>query len=128
MEVNKFILYKGEKIPYVNTPLSREAIWSLKDNYDRFIINDVRRGTAQFYKGEQINKNYVLDFDFKHVFYAITSIYAIYKIFQTKRQVKKTIKKYNPINVKENFSDSLEGWHIREEPTVHDIKNGKAKA
>ena len=80
MEVNKFILYKGEKIPMVNTPLTREEIWSLKDNYDRFIINDVHRRTNKFYSGEPLNKKYSIDISFKHVFYAVASLYTVFRI------------------------------------------------
>ena len=117
MEIKKFIKYKGEKIPYVNTPLMREEIWSLRDNYDRFIINDVRRGTAEFYSGDPINKNYILDIDFKHVFYAISSIYAIYKFYQAKRKVKNVvpdIRKKVERNIEE-FEETLNGWSIKEE-------------
>ena len=116
MEVNTFIKFKGEKIPYVNTPLTREQIWSLRDNYDRFIVNDVRRGTAEFYKGEQINKNYSVDLDFKHVFYFVVSIYGVYKFFSTKKKIKKTVEKYNPISKDENFTEKLNDWAIRPEP------------
>lgn len=118
MEIKKFIKYKGEKIPYVNTPLTREEMWTLKDNYERFIINDVRRGTAEFYKGDPINKTYLLDFNFKHVFYAISSIYAIYKFYQTKRKVENVVPDLRKKVAKnaDSFHETLDGWSIKEEP------------
>lgn len=116
MEIKKFIKYKGEKIPYVNTPLTREEMWTLKDNYERFIINDVRRGTAQFYKGDPINTMYLLDFNFKHVFYAISSIYAIYKFYQTKRKVENVVPDLRKKVAKnaDSFQETLDGWSIKE--------------
>ena len=114
MEVNKYILYKGEKIPLVNTPLTREEIWSLKDNYDRFIVNDVSRGTNNFYSGEPLNKKYTIDISFKHVFYAVASLYTVFKVYQTKRKVRKVAKAVVP-DMKQNvndFKETLDGWEI----------------
>ena len=118
MEIKKFILYKGEKIPLVNTPLTRQEIWSLKDNYDRFIINDVHRGTNKFYSGEPLNKKYSIDISFKHVFYAVASLYTVFKIYQTKRKVKKVSKKVSDAIVPDmrknvnDFKETLDGWEI----------------
>lgn len=122
MEITKYIKYKDEKIPYVNTPLNREDIWFLKDNYERFIINDVHRGTAKFYKGDEINKNYVVDFNFKHVFYFVSSLYGIYKVFKTKKEFKKTVNKYNPIDIDKNFTEKLNDWAIKESITKEKSK------
>lgn len=123
MEIKKFIKYKGKKYPFVNTPLSRKDIWFLRDNYDRFITYDISRGTTQFYSGEPIRKNYTIDFSFKHIFYAVSSFYAIWQFYKTKRKAKRIVEKYvpNERNVEE-FKSTLDGWEIsqKEKPKVAD--------
>lgn len=112
MEIKKFATYKGKKYPLVCTPLTKNQLYFLTENYDRFIINDVSRGSYQFYKGQPLNKKIMVNLDTKSIFAVIGSLFIVYKLFKTKKKIEKTVDSVNPFqdNTKEFFSN-LDTWH-----------------
>ena len=118
MKITKFIKIEGEYIPVVNTPLSNHDIWYMRDNYERFIIYDVSRGTYKNGEGFRQPKPYKVDIGFKPIFYTVISLFTVFNYYRTKKRIKEKVKKMNPLKkVVDNteWDSTVNGWGIKEE-------------
>jgi hypothetical protein len=119
LKIQKFIKIKGKEYPVVNTPLSNHDLWFMKDNYDRFVIYDVSKGTYKFGEGLRQQSPYKVDIGFKPIFYTVISFFAIYSFYKTKKKIKEQIKGLNPLNKEVDSTEwdkTINGWGIKEEP------------
>lgn len=119
MKIQKFIKIKGKEYPVVNTPLSNHDIWFMKDNYDRFIIHDVSRGTYKYGEGLRQPSPYKVDVGFKPIFYTVVSIFTVWRFYKTKKKITEKIKGLNPLGKESDTSEwdsTVNGWSIKGEP------------
>lgn len=87
-----YVVYKGNKLPLFNTPLSNGEIISLKEKYDKFLLKDVRLNTVKYISNDVRTQRFRIDFGFKPAVFVTAMVVAIYNYIQ----VKKKIKKVNP--------------------------------
>ena len=118
MEIRSFVRLKGKKYPLVDTPLTKDQLYYLTENYGRFIIRDVRRGSYRFYQGQPLNKKIIYNIDPKSIFTVLAGLFIAYKFFKIKKDVKRKINKANPFqnNVHE-FDKTINSWHSDPIPT-----------
>ena len=114
MEIRSFVRLKGKKYPLVDTPLTKDQLYYLTENYGRFIIRDVRRGSYRFYQGQPLNKKIIYNIDPKSIFTVLAGLFIAYKFFKIKKNVKQTVKKANPFT-RNDFNGIVNDWH-KEEP------------
>ena len=92
MEIKKFIVYNGEKLPMVNTPLLKEEMMELRDKYPKFLLHDIKQKKIKVIKDGSFYTRYNFDFGWKSIAGGIVGIYVVYNLYLAKRRAKKTIK------------------------------------
>ena len=118
MEIRSFVRLKGKKYPLVDTPLTKDQLYYLTENYGRFIIRDVRRGSFRFYQGKPLNQKIIYNIDPKSIFTVLAGLFVAYKFFKIKKNVKRKINNANPFqNDPTVFNDTLNNWHQDHIPT-----------
>ena len=119
MEIKKHIIFKGQKLPLVCTPITKKELLELQNNYDKFLLQNSRNGRVAVISNERKLISHSFDVGFKPIFYSFISLFAIYKVLSTTKKIKNKIK--SPINRKsdEELNDFINSM---KRPTP---KNGK---
>ena len=84
-----YVIYRGNKIPLVNTPLSYAEMQELREKYDKFLLKDVRLGTVKLITNAIEIKRFRVDFGFRPMVYTTAVVVAFYNYIQIKKKVKK---------------------------------------
>jgi hypothetical protein len=96
----------------VDTPLTKDQLYHLTENYGRFVIRDVRRGSLRFYQGQPLSKKIVYNIDPKSIFTVLGGLFVLYKLYKIKKDIGKTVNKANPFqNNINDFEDTLNTWN-----------------
>ena len=119
MRINKFITFKGERLPLVNTPITVTEENYLKGNYDRFIIYDVARGTYSFRNSGRITQRYKVDIGYRPIIFVALSMFCTWKLVKAKKNLKKSLKNFKGNGAKD-FTETINGWSIKEEKVEMD--------
>lgn len=98
MEIKKHIIFKGQKLPLVCTPISKKELLELQNTYDKFLLQNSRNGRIIVISSERKLISHSFDLGFQPIFYSFVSLFIIYKVLSATKKVKNKIK--NPINRK----------------------------
>jgi hypothetical protein len=119
LEIKKHIIFKGQKLPLICTPISKKELLELQNTYDKFLLQNSRDGRIIVISNERKLISHSFNVGFKPIFYSFVSLFVIYKVLSTTKKVKDKIK--SPINRKsdEELNDFINSM---KRPTP---KNGK---
>lgn len=98
MEIKKHIIFKGQKLPLVCTPITQKELLELQNTYDKFLLQNSRNGRVAVISNERKLISHSFNVGFKPVFYSFISLFVIYKVLSTTKKIKNKIK--SPINRK----------------------------
>ena len=98
MEIKKHIIFKGQKLPLVCTPITQKELIELQNTYDKFLLQNSRNGRVTVISNERKLISHSFNVGFKPIFYSFVSLFVIYKVLSTTKKVKDKIK--SPINRK----------------------------
>jgi len=98
MEIKKHIIFRGQKLPLVCTPITKKELLELQNTYDKFLLQNSRNGRVAVISNERKLISHSFNLGFKPIFYSFVSLFVIYKILSTTKKVKDKIK--SPINRK----------------------------
>lgn len=105
MEV-KYVLFKGNKYPLLNTPLSNTELHGLRDKYDKFIVHDVRTNKIKVYSNDFKLNRFVFDLGFRPmVYFTGVAMVCYYYI-----SLKKKVKKINPFTFNKNINEFIKDF------------------
>lgn len=90
-----YIVFKDQKIPIYNTPLSNGEILELREKHDNFLIKDVQSGTVKYITNNIQLSRFRIDFGFKPMVFTTALVLTFYNFIQVKKKVKKVMGK-NP--------------------------------
>ena len=112
MEIKKHIIFKGQKLPLVCTPITNKELLDLQNTHDKFLLQNSRNGRVAIISNERKLISHSFNVGFKPIFYSFISLFVIYKVLSTTKKIKKSIK--SPINRKSedelnDFMESMKG-------------------
>jgi hypothetical protein len=84
-----YVIFKGQKFPLYNTPLSNGEILELREKHNNFLIKDVRHGSIKLITNAYEIKRFRIDLGFKPMVYTTALVFAFYYYIQVKKKVKK---------------------------------------
>jgi hypothetical protein len=119
MEINKHIIFKGQKLPLVCTPITKKELLELQNTYDKFLLQNSSNGRIIVISNERKLISHSFNVGFQPIFYSLVSIFVIYKVLSTSKKIKNKIK--SPINRKSD-EELNEFINSMKRPTP---KNGK---
>lgn len=88
MEV-KYVLFKGIKYPFFNTPLTNSEFYELRDKYDKFLIHNVTSNKINLYSNDYQLNRFVFDLGFRPMVYITGIALVCYYYFSFKKKIKK---------------------------------------
>jgi hypothetical protein len=111
MIINKWIKIKGQKYPLVETPLSKEELIELQDNYRKFFLHDHKHNKISVEHSNRVSHTYKIQFGERGMYYVIGSAFAFLSLLYIKKKVKQKVSKFNPFYTSpemQEFLDNLE--------------------
>ena len=85
------VIYKGEKYPIFNSPLSNSEMLDLREKHDKFLIKDVRNNKIKCISNNIQHTRFKLDLGYKPMLYATALVFVAYNYVQAKKKIKKVI-------------------------------------
>ena len=86
-----YVKYKSNKVPIFNTPLSNAEMLQLREEYDTFLIKDVRLGTVKCVSNNIQLQRFRFDLGFRPMLYVTALAFVVYNYIQTKKKIKKVM-------------------------------------
>lgn len=127
MEIKKHIIYKGEKLPLVYSPITKTELLNLQNKYDKFLFKSSSNNRIVVISNQRGSISHTFNMGFKPIFYSFISVFTIWKILSTTKKVKKAIKSpFKRKNEKEmrDFMNSMKNPDPSKTPIP---MNGKIK-
>jgi hypothetical protein len=117
MEIKKYVVFKGEKLPMVNTPLLKAEMMELRDKYPKFLIHDIKKKKIKVVSEGSFYTRHNLDIGWKPVAGGIIGLYVVYNLYLAKRNVKKLGKPIIDFKKQANeiYKSNIGKWQMPEE-------------
>ena len=86
-----YIVYKGNKYPMFNSPLSNAEMLELREKHNKFLIKDVRNNKIKCISNNIQHTKFRLDLGYKPMLYATALVIVAYNYVQAKKKIKKVM-------------------------------------
>lgn len=128
MEIKKFVVYKGRKLPMVNTPLLKEEMLELREKYDDgFLLHDIKQNKIRLISNNAFYTKHNFDFGWKPVFGLVVGSYVVWNMYKAKKKVKEFKVKNIIPDLNEDYINNLGAWRMKEK-TRSTVEKEEAKA
>lgn len=108
MKITEHIIFQGEKLPIVNTPVTKNDYNELTDKYRKFLLRDYKLGKVYPVYSNRINKSFSFDFGERGMFYLGSGVIGLLLLLYTKKKVEKFSSKFNPFHMPEDLREFLD--------------------
>ena len=118
MVINEFIKFKGERLPIVNTPVSKDDYIYLTDNYGKFLLRDYKQNKVYPVFNNRINHSFSFNLGERGLFNIGGAVIGLLLLYSVKRKTEKIMSKYNPFHMPndlEEYLDNLENKTPKED-------------
>ena len=86
-----YVIFKNERVPIFNSPLSNTEILDLKEKHDKFLIKDVRLNKIKYISRNIQDTRFRIDLGYKPMLYFTALVFVVYNYVQTKKKIKKVM-------------------------------------
>ena len=115
MEIKKFVVYKGRKLPMVNTPLLKEEMLFLREKYsDGFLLHDIKQGKVRLVSDNAFYTRHDFNVGWKPFFGLVVGGYVVWNMYKTKKKVKEFKFKNVIPNMDDEYISNLGSWKMKE--------------
>lgn len=108
MIIDKFVIFKGERLPIVSTPLSKKDYVYLTDNYNKFLLRDYKQNKIYPVFNNRINHSFSFDLGEGGLFNIGMYASAFLLLLYVKNKAKKIASKYNPFVMPDDLKEYLD--------------------
>lgn len=127
MEINKFVVYKGRKLPMVNTPLLKEEMLFLREKYsDGFLLHDIKQNRIRLVSDNAFYTKHTFDVGWKPVFGFIVGGYVVWNMYKAKKKVKEFKVKSIIPDMDSEYINNLGTWRMKEKTDSGEKKKARA--
>lgn len=107
MIINKWIKIKGNKYPYIETPVSKQELSELQDDYRKFYLHDHKQNKVYPVLSNRVTHSYKIELGERGMYYIGGSILGLFVLSYIKRQISKKVNKFNPFYTSPEMEEFL---------------------
>lgn len=108
MNINRWIKIRGKKFPFVETPISKQELSELQDEFRKFYLYDNKSDKISIIDSKRINHTYKIELGKRGMYWIIGSVVSIYILAIIKKTLKEKASKFNPFYTSPEMKEFLD--------------------